>query len=300
MAEIAAASQEQATGIEQVSKAMTQMDQVTQTNSAQTEELSSTAEELFPLPPQEQLQALTAPIPTRSLKKKRRSCCLYAPVRQDGSARQSAGTAGLIRAWPKRRHARKKTRSRSSRNNGAFSKAASYRHSPIAGDFRSIDRNSYMSNTSRVHALGEEQYGIEILRVQEIKGYSGITPIPNTPAHIRGVMNLRGTRDSGLSICARNSIWKPGPLRQIHGHHRGNRPEPALSGWWWTLSPMCWTSRAMRSAPHLSLDNERDTRFISGMVPRGRTARSAPGYRHSAGGRFAREKPDEHCPPVEN
>ena len=42
-------------------------------------------------------------------------------------------------------------------------------------------------------ALGDEQYGIDILRVQEIKGYSGITPIPNTPAHIRGVMNLRGT-----------------------------------------------------------------------------------------------------------
>jgi purine-binding chemotaxis protein CheW len=42
-------------------------------------------------------------------------------------------------------------------------------------------------------ALGEEQYGIEILKVQEIKGYSGVTPIPNTPPHIRGVMNLRGT-----------------------------------------------------------------------------------------------------------
>ncbi|HUI55403.1 MAG TPA: chemotaxis protein CheW [Bryobacteraceae bacterium] len=42
-------------------------------------------------------------------------------------------------------------------------------------------------------ALGDEQYGIEILKVQEIKGYSGITPIPNTPPHIRGVMNLRGT-----------------------------------------------------------------------------------------------------------
>ena len=38
-----------------------------------------------------------------------------------------------------------------------------------------------------------EEYGIEILKVQEIKGYSGITPIPNTPAHIRGVMNLRGS-----------------------------------------------------------------------------------------------------------
>ncbi|HEX3743921.1 MAG TPA: methyl-accepting chemotaxis protein [Bryobacteraceae bacterium] len=44
--EIAAASQQQAVGIEQVTKAMAQMDQVTQTNSAQTEELSSTSQTL--------------------------------------------------------------------------------------------------------------------------------------------------------------------------------------------------------------------------------------------------------------
>src|SRR5579872_1243320 len=41
-------------------------------------------------------------------------------------------------------------------------------------------------------SLGHEEYGIELLKVQEIKGYSAITPIPNTPAHIKGVMNLRG------------------------------------------------------------------------------------------------------------
>jgi len=41
-------------------------------------------------------------------------------------------------------------------------------------------------------ALGAEQYGIELLKVQEIKGYSSVTPIPNTPAYIKGVMNLRG------------------------------------------------------------------------------------------------------------
>lgn len=46
VAEIAAASREQSVGIDQVSKAMLQMDQVTQTNSAQTEELSSTAQSL--------------------------------------------------------------------------------------------------------------------------------------------------------------------------------------------------------------------------------------------------------------
>jgi purine-binding chemotaxis protein CheW len=40
--------------------------------------------------------------------------------------------------------------------------------------------------------LGGQEYGVEILKVQEIRGYSPITPIPNTPPHIRGVMNLRG------------------------------------------------------------------------------------------------------------
>ncbi|MFT4115033.1 methyl-accepting chemotaxis protein, partial [Silvibacterium sp.] len=44
--EIAVASAEQSTGVEQVNTAMTQMDQVTQSNSAQTEELSSTAQSL--------------------------------------------------------------------------------------------------------------------------------------------------------------------------------------------------------------------------------------------------------------
>lgn len=42
-------------------------------------------------------------------------------------------------------------------------------------------------------ALGAEQYGVEILRVQEIRGYSAVTPIPHTPPYIKGVMNLRGT-----------------------------------------------------------------------------------------------------------
>ncbi len=42
-------------------------------------------------------------------------------------------------------------------------------------------------------ALGHEEYGIDILRVQEIKGFSAVTPIPNSPAYVKGVMNLRGT-----------------------------------------------------------------------------------------------------------
>ncbi len=41
--------------------------------------------------------------------------------------------------------------------------------------------------------LGAEEYGVDILRVQEIKGWDSVTPIPNTPEYIKGVINLRGT-----------------------------------------------------------------------------------------------------------
>lgn len=40
--------------------------------------------------------------------------------------------------------------------------------------------------------LDGEEYGVDILRVQEIKGWIPTTRIPNTPEYIRGVMNLRG------------------------------------------------------------------------------------------------------------
>lgn len=41
--------------------------------------------------------------------------------------------------------------------------------------------------------LAGEEYGVDILRVQEIKGWDKVTPIPGTPAYVRGVINLRGT-----------------------------------------------------------------------------------------------------------
>jgi len=40
--------------------------------------------------------------------------------------------------------------------------------------------------------LGEEEYGVEILKVQEIIGMQPITRVPRTPSFVRGVINLRG------------------------------------------------------------------------------------------------------------
>jgi purine-binding chemotaxis protein CheW len=42
-------------------------------------------------------------------------------------------------------------------------------------------------------SLAGEEYGVDILKVQEIRGWSPITPIPNMPSFLKGVMNLRGT-----------------------------------------------------------------------------------------------------------
>lgn len=41
--------------------------------------------------------------------------------------------------------------------------------------------------------LADEEYGVDILLVQEIKGWEGVTPMPNMPDYILGVINLRGT-----------------------------------------------------------------------------------------------------------
>lgn len=41
--------------------------------------------------------------------------------------------------------------------------------------------------------MNAEEYGIDILCVQEIRGWESATPLPKAPPHIKGVINLRGT-----------------------------------------------------------------------------------------------------------
>jgi purine-binding chemotaxis protein CheW len=43
-----------------------------------------------------------------------------------------------------------------------------------------------------VFVLGKEEYGVDILKVQEIRGYEKVTPLPAAPAYLKGVVNLRG------------------------------------------------------------------------------------------------------------
>jgi purine-binding chemotaxis protein CheW len=42
-------------------------------------------------------------------------------------------------------------------------------------------------------AIGDDQYGVDIMAVREIKDWSNVTHLPRQPEYVRGVLNLRGT-----------------------------------------------------------------------------------------------------------
>jgi purine-binding chemotaxis protein CheW len=54
------------------------------------------------------------------------------------------------------------------------------------------DRSDRATNEYLAFTLGKEEYGIDILKVQEIRGYESVTRIANAPEFIKGVVNLRG------------------------------------------------------------------------------------------------------------
>jgi len=64
----------------------------------------------------------------------------------------------------------------------------------VSGQERgSRSRETEGSQEYLIFLLGHEEYAIDILKVQEIRGYERPTAIANAPAFIKGVINLRGT-----------------------------------------------------------------------------------------------------------
>jgi purine-binding chemotaxis protein CheW len=54
------------------------------------------------------------------------------------------------------------------------------------------EKKDSTGNEFLAFTLGKEEYGIDILKVQEIRGYEAVTRIANAPEFIKGVVNLRG------------------------------------------------------------------------------------------------------------
>ncbi len=54
------------------------------------------------------------------------------------------------------------------------------------------DQTTLLGREHLTFRLGDEEYGVDILRVQEIRSYDPVTRIANAPGFIKGVINLRG------------------------------------------------------------------------------------------------------------
>jgi purine-binding chemotaxis protein CheW len=69
---------------------------------------------------------------------------------------------------------------------------ASQQSSIAAGEGARPDRQSG-SAQHITFTVGNEEYGVDIMDVREIKGWTQATRLPNSPGYVRGVINLRGT-----------------------------------------------------------------------------------------------------------
>ncbi len=56
-----------------------------------------------------------------------------------------------------------------------------------------LPANAAVAGEFLTFTLGKEEYGVDILKVQEIRGYDAVTRLPDAPDYIKGVINLRGT-----------------------------------------------------------------------------------------------------------
>ena len=56
----------------------------------------------------------------------------------------------------------------------------------------SVDPANSAQQEFLTFTLGSGEFGLEILKVQEIRSYDGVTKIPNAPIFLQGVINLRG------------------------------------------------------------------------------------------------------------
>ena len=71
---------------------------------------------------------------------------------------------------------------------------------PITGErpgligAESNGKSSTSASTSEFisFAIGDDQYGVDIMAVREIKGWSNVTRLPKQPEYVRGILNLRG------------------------------------------------------------------------------------------------------------
>jgi purine-binding chemotaxis protein CheW len=113
-------------------------------------------------------------------------------------------------------------------------------------------------------AIGDDQYGVDIMAVREIKGWSEITHLPKQPDYVRGVLNLRGVIVPIIDLRCRfgQGLTEATPLHIVIIVQIGTRPVGLLADR--VLDIVSLDASQIQPVPRIARGGRVD--FLSGLV----------------------------------
>jgi len=123
-------------------------------------------------------------------------------------------------------------------------------------------------NSSRTElisfAIGDEQYGVDIMAVREIKGWSDITHLPRQPDYVRGVLNLRGIMVPIIDLRSRfgEGMTDATPLHIVIIVQAGSRQVGLLADR--VLDIVAFENSQVQPVPYVT--GESALSFLSGLI----------------------------------
>jgi purine-binding chemotaxis protein CheW len=113
-------------------------------------------------------------------------------------------------------------------------------------------------------AIGDDQYGVDIMAVREIKGWSEITHLPKQPDYMRGVLNLRGAMVPIIDLRCRfdQGTTEATPLHVVIVVQIGPRMVGLLADR--VLDIVSFEASQVQPVPRVSAASRMD--FLSGLV----------------------------------
>ncbi len=118
--------------------------------------------------------------------------------------------------------------------------------------------------------LGGEDYGLDILKVKEIRGWETVRPLPDTPDYIKGVLDMRGTIvpivDLRLRFAVGEAVYAPTTVIIVVSTENEGREQTmgvVVDG---VSDVLDVSDKTLMPAPNLG--TAISTRFIRGMVTR--------------------------------
>lgn len=103
-------------------------------------------------------------------------------------------------------------------------------HNPANWEGADARRVASISTQLISFAIGADQYGVDIMEVREIKGWTDVTHLPRQPDYVRGVLNLRGAVVPIIDLRCRfgQGMTEATPLCSYAvGHRNASQTQPS-------------------------------------------------------------------------